>query len=118
MASSAWRRASEIPSFAGLFYPGIPEDAAEAIERRVTPESQNAPICPMFIINARHDELTPVEKCIDFYSQLLEAGVESELHVYGLGGHGFDLGVGRGESTAMWPAGFVAWLRDFNIIED
>ncbi len=112
------RRASGLPSFAGLFYPGIPEDAAESIERRATPESQNAPICPMFIINARHDELTPVEKCIDFYSKLLEAGVEAELHVYGRGGHGFGLGVGRGQSTAMWPAGFVAWLRDFKIIDD
>jgi acetyl esterase/lipase len=55
----------------------------------------------MFIINARHDELTPVEKCIDFYSSLLEAGVDAELHVYARGGHGFDLGDGRGESTAM-----------------
>ena len=72
----------------------------------------------MFIINARHDELTPVEKCIDFYSKLLEAGVETELHVYGSGGHGFDLAVGRGESTAMWPSSFIAWLRDRNIIED
>ncbi|WP_419194296.1 alpha/beta hydrolase [Novipirellula herctigrandis] len=111
-------RVSGMPSFAGLFYPGIPDDAAETIEQRMKPESQNSPICPMFIINARHDELTPVEKCIDFYSHLLEAGVDAELHVYGRGGHGFGLGVGRGESTTMWPAGFVAWLRDFNIIED
>ena len=30
---------------------------------------------------------------------------------------GFDLGVGKGESTAMWPSSFVAWMKDEELIK-
>ena len=72
----------------------------------------------MFIVNARVDKLTPADKCVDFYATLLKAGVNAELHVFSKGGHGFGLGDGRGESTALWPTSFVAWLRDCGMIED
>ncbi len=49
---------------------------------------------------------------------LLQAGVQAELHVFNKGTHGFGMGQGRGESAAMWPNSFVAWLRDVNIIAD
>ena len=67
---------------------------------------------PLFIMNARDDRLTPAQRCVEFYSQLLKAGVKCELHVYERGGHGFDLGDGRGRSTALWKTSFVAWLED------
>jgi acetyl esterase/lipase len=107
-----------MPDFAGLFYPGIPDGVNQAIESRSAPESATRPICPMFIVNARVDELTPVDKCVDFYVSLLRVGVNAELHVFSKGGHGFGLGDGRGESTALWPTSFVAWLRDCGVIED
>ena len=108
---------SGMPDFAGLFYPGIPDDAPQLIESRTSPE--NAPgICPLFIVNARDDQLTPADKCVDFYARLLKAGVNAELHVFSKGSHGFGLGDGRGKSTALWPTSFVAWLRDSNIIQD
>lgn len=100
-----------MPDFTGLFYPGVPDQAAQWIESRKE-------ICPMFIVNARVDKLTPAEKCVDFYASLLQAGVHAELHVFGKGSHGFGMGEGRGQSTAMWPSSFVAWLRDANIIAD
>jgi len=28
------------------------------------------------------------------------------------------LGNGRGESTALWPTSFAAWLRDCGMFED
>ncbi|MDP6525607.1 MAG: alpha/beta hydrolase [Kiritimatiellia bacterium] len=99
------------PDFAGLFYPGIPDEAAKWIESR-----QN--ICPMFIVNARVDKLTPAEKCLAFYSKLLKSGVDAELHIFSRGGHGFHLGVGRGKSTEMWPDSFAAWLRDVGMINE
>ncbi len=109
---------SGMPDFAGLFYPGIPDDAGQLIESRTAAEDQTPGICPMFIVNARVDKLTPADKCVDFYATLLKAGVNAELHVYGKGSHGFGLGTGRGKSTAMWPASFAAWLRDVNMIQD
>jgi len=102
---------SGMPDFAGLFYPGIPDEAARWIENR-------GDICPMFIVNARVDKLTPAPKCIDFYARLLEAGVNAELHLFSKGGHGFGMGQGRGMSTALWPTSFAAWLCDIEIIDD
>ncbi len=69
----------------------------------------------MFIVNARIDNLTPAEKCIDFYSMLLKAGVNAELHIFNKGGHGFSMGVGRGQTPAMWPDTFAAWMRDIRM---
>lgn len=106
-----------VPDFAGLFYPGIPEDACQLIEDRTTANDDTPDICPLFIINTRIDKLTPVDKCLDFYTMLLKAGVNAELHVFDKGSHGFSLGKEAGESAALWPLSFVAWLRDSNIIE-
>jgi prepilin-type N-terminal cleavage/methylation domain-containing protein len=108
---------NSLPDFAGLFYPGIPEDAGQLIEDRTTADSNTPDICPLFIVNTRIDKLTPADKCLDFYSTLLEAGVNAELHVFGKGSHGFSLGKDAGDSAALWPLSFVAWLKDSNIIE-
>ena len=108
---------SGMPDFAGLFYPGIPDDVSRIIDSRITGAADTPAICPLFIINARIDKLTPVDKCVDFYSLLLKAGVNAELHVFSKGSHGFGLGDGRGKSTAMWPRSFVAWLSDSNMIQ-
>jgi acetyl esterase/lipase len=109
---------SGMPDFAGLFYPGIPDDIDQVIESRSAPESTASGLCPMFIVNARVDRLTPVDKCLDFYAGLLRAGVNAELHVFASGSHGFDLGAGRGQSVAIWPTSFIAWLRDTEILQD
>ena len=109
---------SGMPDFAGLFYPGIPDDVGRLIENRTAPGSAAPGICPIFIINARDDQLTPAAKCVDFYAMLLRAGVKAELHVFGKGSHGFDLGTGRGKSAAIWPASYIAWLSDSNIIQE
>jgi len=106
---------SGMPDFAGLFYPGIPDDVSRIMDSRTAAATPD--ICPLFIINARVDKLTPVDKCVDFYSLLLKAGVNAELHVFSKGSHGFGLGDGRGKSTAMWPRSFVAWLSDSNMIQ-
>ncbi len=109
---------SGMPDFAGLFYPGIPDDAHQLIESRTSPEDGTANICPVFIVNARVDKLTPVDKCVEFYAALLKAGVNAELHVFSTGSHGFGMGQGRGKSTALWPTSFAAWLHDSRIIQD
>ena len=95
-----------MPDFAGLFYPGIPDDIGQVIESRAKPQSAVPGICPFFIVNACDDKLTPADKCVDFYARLLKAKVNAELHVFSKGSHGFGLGAGRGESTAIWPSSF------------
>jgi acetyl esterase/lipase len=100
-----------VPNFAGLFYPWLRDDYSQTIEQN----GENIP--PLFIMNAIDDRVTPVDKCLDFYTALLNANVKTELHLYNQGGHGFDLGVGKGASTSMWPQSFVAWLKDQEIIQ-
>ena len=100
-----------MPNFAGLFYPGIPKDAAETLAGRTA-----SGVCPMFIVNARVDRLTPAEKCVDFYAKLLKAGVNAELHIFSKGSHGFGMGSGAGKSKALWTTSFIAWLSDSGMI--
>jgi acetyl esterase/lipase len=109
---------SGMPDFAGLFYPGIPEDVDQLMESRIVAKDGKPGICPIFIVNARDDPLTPADKCVSFYAKLLKAGVKAELHVFSKGSHGFDLGAGRGESAAIWPTSFSAWLSDCGMIQD
>lgn len=105
------RNASGTPNFAGLFYPWLRDDYTAAIEQH----AENIP--PIFIMNAVDDRVTPVGKCVEFYAALQKAKVKTELHFYSQGGHGFDLGADKGALTSMWPASFVAWLKDQAFIE-
>jgi acetyl esterase/lipase len=109
---------SSMPDFTGLFYPWFRDDYREDVARRAAPESPIRPIGPVFMMNAQDDRVTPSDKCVEFYQSLLAADVTCELHIYTKGSHGFDLGAGRGESTAMWPASFIAFLRDVGVIAD
>jgi len=99
------KQVNGVPDFAGLFYPGLRGADAQLVQR-----AQRIP--PLFIINAVDDQTTPVGPCVDFYQLLLKAGAHAELHLYNLGGHGFDMGTGHGESVSLWKESFVAWLRD------
>ncbi|MGA2863718.1 MAG: alpha/beta hydrolase [Verrucomicrobiota bacterium] len=96
-------------NFAGLFYPWLREEFGEMI-------AQTRPLPPLFIMNAIDDKLTPVNRCLDFSQTVLKAGGRVELHLFAKGGHGFDLGDGRGESATLWKESFVAWLKDCGFI--
>ncbi|MBW1944614.1 MAG: alpha/beta hydrolase, partial [Deltaproteobacteria bacterium] len=56
-------KVSGMPDFAGLFYPGIPDDVSLFFDGPATSEIYTPGICPLFIINARVDRLTPADKC-------------------------------------------------------
>jgi dipeptidyl aminopeptidase/acylaminoacyl peptidase len=88
------------------------DSIGRVIESRTAAGTAPPGICPFFIINGRDDQTTPVDKCISFYTMLLKAGVNAELHVYSSGSHGFGLGEGRGKTTELWPASFAAWLSE------
>ena len=118
-SAGADQEVSGMPDFTGLFYPWFrdEEDYSAQIKSRTSPESATKTIGPVFIMNAADDTVTPASKCLGFYTTLLKHKVPAELHVFSKGSHGFDLGVGRGESAAIWPTSFVAWLRDTGLIQ-
>ena len=109
---------SGMPDFTGLFYPWFREDYSQLLKNRLDSKSKVKGISPIFMMNAHDDQMTPADKCVEFYTTLLKAGVKTELHIFGKGAHGFDLGgAGRGKSSALWPESFVAWLYDLGLIQ-
>ena len=96
-------------NFVGLFYPWLWEGFEE-----VAKSSEH--LVPTFIMNGGPDKVTPASKALSLYQILLEKEVPSELHVFGKGNHGFDLGDGAGRSAALWKVSFVAWLQDMGWI--
>jgi acetyl esterase/lipase len=97
------------PDFAGLFYPGLREDVGQAIN-----DVKRIP--PLFLINATDDRTTPATRLVDLYQALIKTGAHPEMHLFAKGGHGFDLGEGRGESAPLWKENFYTWLKDTGFI--
>lgn len=66
-----------------------------------------------FLVHATDDEGVPVENSLMFYKALKENGVSAEMHIYPEGGHGFNLGIGRGHLEG-WTDRLYDWLRYIN----
>lgn len=85
------------PNFAGIIYSG-PWDIAKV--------AGDTP--PVFMAAAADDGLT-AGSTLPIYRTLQAAGVETELHVYAKGGHGFALK--QQETTSdQWANAFVDWM--------
>lgn len=65
---------------------------------------------PAFIMHTHGDSIVPANQSLLFYEALRQAGVQSELHVFGYGDHGLGLGVGDSD-LFNWPALLVNWIR-------
>lgn len=64
---------------------------------------------PTFIVLCQDDDIVPPENGIDYYSQLTLCGVQSELHVFPTGGHGWGFSaekyVGKGNDRFSYARG-------------
>lgn len=74
-------------------------------ETQITPKTP-----PTFLVHASDDEGVPVENSLMFYQALKENGVSAEMHIYPEGGHGFNLGLGRGH-LEDWTDRLYDWLQ-------
>lgn len=77
-------------------------------ETQITPDTP-----PTFLVHATDDDAVPVENSLMFYQALKENGVSAEMHIYPEGGHGFNLGLGRGHLQG-WTDRLYDWLRYVN----
>jgi acetyl esterase/lipase len=77
-------------------------------------------LAPAFLVHAGDDSRVPVAVSIELYTQLSEAGVPAELHVYERGEHGFALETDRGASVTStvesWSARLLEWLKVRSIL--
>jgi acetyl esterase/lipase len=123
-AVDAADQVSARPDFAGLIYPVIslqkPYDTtrssrelatqgdsvqAYSVELHVT---HNAP--PTFLAQAADDPIANIGNSLVMFDALRRNGVDSELHVFDKGGHGWGLG-DPGSAVAAWPRLFAAWAK-------
>jgi acetyl esterase/lipase len=93
------------PDFAVLVYPAYFVDK----EGQLKPEfAVDKTTPPMFFAHAFNDGVT-CESSVQLFLQLKKAGVESELHVYSKGGHGFGLRPSN-DAASTWPKRCEEWF--------
>ena len=127
LASDDIDRLSARPDFMVLVYPVISmtedymhrgsrnnllgADADESMARLMSHEKQvTAETPPAFLIHTTTDKAVPPENSIHLYLAMRAAGVDSEMHIYEQGPHGFGLAP-YDPILSSWPARCVAWMR-------
>jgi acetyl esterase/lipase len=65
---------------------------------------------PTFLAQAKDDPIANIGNSLIMHDALKKAGVETELHVFDKGGHGWGMGT-PGSEVAAWPGLFAAWAR-------
>ena len=98
------------PDFAVLIYPGGVLQKGNQLrdDIRVTKETP-----PMFFAHASNDPVSP-ENSVALYLALKRAGVQSDLHIYAAGGHGF--GCASELPCSTWPKRCEEWFRSQKIL--
>ncbi len=67
-----------------------------------------------FLVHAGDDKSVPVENSLMFYKKLKENGINSEMHIYPKGGHGFSLAIGN-ERLSSWKELCIIWLKNLKL---
>lgn len=75
-----------------------------SLETQITAETP-----PTFLILSNADTGVPAENSVGFYLGLRKAGVPAEMHIFGPGNHGFDMGLGD-PVLSIWPELCKNWL--------
>ena len=61
------------------------------------------------------DDLFHSKETVDFYTEMIKAGVPTELHIYGHGGHAGGINHRGGIPFGTWPQRFQEWLVDISM---
>src|SRR5262245_58304922 len=69
---------------------------------------------PLFFVHASDDSISEVEHSVTFYLALKRAKIDTEMHLFATGGHGF--GVRPGSPCAGWTRSCIDWLRNQGIL--
>ena len=102
------------PAFAALIYGGGYGDKQTNPPLALLDDPGNLP--PVYMAAARDDEYVDFGGYYYFrlFYDLIEKVPNSELHIYGRGGHGFALDK-RGHSVSTWLDTFYLWLQDLGM---
>lgn len=96
----------------GSQYNLIGENANETLVERFSNEKHvTGDTPPTFLIHAMDDRAVPVENSLQFYKALKDKDVETTMHLYPKGGHGFSLAL-RDDHLKGWPELLVNWIKN------
>jgi acetyl esterase/lipase len=70
---------------------------------------------PLFFVHASDDPVSEVEHSVTFYLALKRAKIDTEMHLYTTGGHGF--GVRSDGPCGGWTRACVDWLRNRGLLK-
>jgi acetyl esterase/lipase len=87
-----------------------PEPKAADIAVQSPHASVSATTPPTFLLHAADDESVVVVNSLRMHSALLNSGVETELHVFAAGGHGFGMRNATDLPVAVWPELVARWM--------
>lgn len=65
---------------------------------------------PAFLVYANDDKAVPPENGILYYAALRKHNINSSLHIFDRGGHGFGMGP-KDPVLSTWPGMCIEWLR-------
>jgi len=87
------------------------EEAEESLVKHFSNELQvTEDTPPAILIHSNDDKGVPVENSLVYYKALRAKGVNSELHIYPYGGHGYSLAIGMGH-LSTWPDRVIEWIN-------
>lgn len=72
---------------------------------------ENTPVT--FIIHSGNDKVVPIENSLRLYKALLSKNVNTTMHIFPEGGHGYSLGLTK-KSTPDWTSLAKEWLIQFD----
>jgi dipeptidyl aminopeptidase/acylaminoacyl peptidase len=79
----------------------------------LVPVSAKTP--PIFFVHADNDKISSAGSAI-MYLALKRAGVQSELHIYTSGGHGFGLRPTT-RPVCEWPQRCQEWMKNIGLLK-
>ncbi len=97
-----------VPDFSMLVYPWRLESAEGKLRSMITVTPQTP---PTLIVHTHDDKSALSTGSAKLYLALKEANVETELHIFRSGGHGYGLRRRPNSNIHRWPELAVDWLR-------
>lgn len=87
------------PEYSSMMLPAIygekSEYSAEELLRYTPKHHVNAHTPPTVLFHSVTDPMVPVMESTEYFAALQRAGIVSEMHLFGCGGHAYGLGTGR-----------------------